>query len=150
MTFARCIVLLHACTAIVLVGAATHHAVIALGYLRGTCKVRLARIYAATVMVAWLVTFVLGLFAYPAFRTEVRAAYMDACEPWASSLFDVKEHLAALGIPLVIGVFLLSRAIEPKRDRSLALAYAAMVVLVAAIVWFDLLAGLLTTMVRGV
>jgi hypothetical protein len=148
--FARLIVVLHAATAIVLVGAATHHAVVSLGYLRGTFKVRLARIYAATVAVAWLVTFVLGLVAYPTFRYAVRALYMDRYEPWASNLFDIKEHLAALGIPIVLGVFALSRVVEPKADRGLARAYAALTCMVAAIVWFDVVSGLVITMVKGV
>jgi hypothetical protein len=150
VTFARVLVLLHAGAAIVLVGATTHHAMIAVGYLRGAFKVRLARIYAATVAVTWLLTFGLGLLAYPTFRCEVRALYLDQHEAWASNLFDIKEHTAALGIPLVIGAFLLSRVLDPKQDRALARAYAAMVIFVAAIVWFDLFSGLLITMVKGV
>lgn len=147
---ARLLVVVHAVAAIVLVGAATHHAIVAIGYLRGVYKVRLGSIYAATVAVTWLVTFALGLAAYPTFRFAVRALYMDRHEPWASNLFDLKEHTAAFGIPFVLGTWALSRVMEPKRDRGLAWAYAAMVVLIAAIVWFDVLAGLVITMVRGV
>jgi hypothetical protein len=146
---ARLLVVLHAVAAIVLVGAATHHALIAIGYLRGVYKARLARIYAPTVAVTWLITFALGLLSYPTFRYETRA-HLDRYEPWASNLFDLKEHTAALGIPLVLGAFALSRLIDPKQDRALARAYAAMVVLVAAIVWFDVLSGLLITTTRGV
>ncbi len=147
---ARFVVVLHALTAIVLVGAATHHALVAIGYLRGVFKVRLARIYSATVALTWIVTFVLGLLAYPAFRVTARALYMDRYESWASDLFDIKEHLAALGIPIVLGVFALSRVIEPKTDRGLARTYAVMTVMVAAIVWFDVISGLVITMVKGV
>jgi len=147
---ARLLVVLHAVAAIVLVGAATHHAIVAVGYLRGSYKVRLARIYAPTVAVTWLVTFALGLLSYPTFRYATRALYLDRYESWASNLFDLKEHTAALGIPLVLGTFVLSRLIDPKQDRALARAYAAIVVLVAAIVWFDVLAGLLITTAKGV
>jgi hypothetical protein len=147
---ARLLVMLHAVTAIVLVGAATHHAIVAIGYLRQTFKVRLARIYAATVTVTWLVTFALGALSYPAFRYTARALYLDRYEPWASNLFDVKEHTAAIGIPFVLGTFALSRVIDPKQDRALARAYVAMVVVVAAIVWFDVLSGLAITMAKGV
>ncbi len=147
---ARVIVLVHAAAAIVLVGAATHHALVALGYLRGVFKVRLAKIYAATVAVTWLVTFVLGLLSYPTFRYSARALYLDRYEPWASNLFDLKEHTAALGVPFVLGVLALSRVIDPKQDRGLARAYIAMTVLVAAIVWFDVFSGLAITMARGV
>lgn len=147
---ARLLVVVHAVAAIVLVGAATHHAAVGLGYLRGAYKTRLARIYAPTVAVAWLSTFALGLLSYPTFRYETRALYLDRYEPWASKLFDLKEHTAALGIPFVLGTFVLSRLIEPKQDRALARAYAALVVFVAMIVWFDVLSGLLITVTRGV
>jgi hypothetical protein len=147
---ARLVVVLHSIAAMALVGAATHHVVIAAGFLRGTCKLRLARIYAATTLGAWLVTFGLGLLAYPAFRYGVRALYLDANAAWATRLFDLKEYFAALGLPIVAGVFALSRVIEPKLDRVLVRAYAAMVVLIAAIVWFDVITGLVITMEKGV
>jgi hypothetical protein len=147
---ARIVVVFHALGAMALCGAATHHAIVALGYLRGVYKVRLARVYASTVAAIWLATFGVGLLAYPTFRIVVRAAYLDRFEPWASSLFDIKEYFAALGLPLALGVFALSRVIEPKSDRGQTRVYVAMTVLVAAIVWFELIAGLVITMVKGV
>ncbi len=147
---ARPLVLLHALAAIVLIGASTHHALIAFGYLRGRYKRRLGRIYAATVAIAYAVTFVLGLLAYPSFRYHVRALYFDRYEVWASNLFDTKENFAALGLPLVIAVFVMSRVMDPAEDRGLLRAYAAFVILAAAIVWFDTISGLAITMARGV
>ncbi len=147
---ARLLVLLHAAAAIVLVGATTHHAVIAVGYLRGKPKLRLGRIYAAVGAITYVITFGFGLLAYPAFRYHTRALYLDRHEQWASNLFDMKENFAALGVPLVVGVLLLARVIEPANDRRLVGPYAAFVILVAAIVWFTVIAGLLVTMARGV
>lgn len=147
---ARLLVLLHAAAAIVLVGAATHQAIIAVGYLRGTFKVRLGRIYAAVVAVAYAVTFGFGLLAYPTFRYHTRALYLDRHEPWASNLFDMKENFAALGLPLVVGMLVLSRVMEPKEDRRLVGPYAAFALFTAAIVWFDVISGLVITMTRGV
>lgn len=147
---ARLLVVVHALAAIVLVGASTHHAIIAIGYLRGRYKVRLARIYAATVAASYALTFGLGLLAYPTFRYHVRALYLDRYEVWAANLFDTKENLAALGIPLVIGAFVLSRVLEPKDEPALVRGYAAFVLLGAAIVWFSVISGLVVTMTRGV
>jgi hypothetical protein len=149
-SLARLLVVLHAAAAITLVGAATHHALIALGYLRGVFKIRLARVYAATVAVTWLVTFALGLLSYPTFRIAARALYLDRHEPWASWLFELKEHSAALGIPLVLGALALSRTFDPKQDRVLARAYAAIALFTAAIVWFDVFSGLAITLAKGV
>src|SRR5688572_29580211 len=100
--WARLLVVLHAAAAIVLIGASTHHALIAIGYLRRSYRVRLARIYAAVVLVAYAATFALGAMAYPTYRYRVRGLYLDWYEVWASNLFDIKENFAALGFPAVI------------------------------------------------
>lgn len=146
---ARLLVVLHAAAAIVLVGASTHHALVAIGYLRGRYKVRLGKIYAATVAVTYAVTFIFGLLAYPTFRYHARGLYLDRYEPWASNLFDIKENFAALGLPIVIATLVISRALNPKEDRLLVGPYVAFSVLVTAIVWFDVISGLLITMTKG-
>ncbi len=134
----------------VLVGSCTHNGIVAIGYLRGNYRVRLGRVYAATILVSWGITFVLGLLAYPTFRYSARVLYLDRYEPWASNLFDIKENFAALGLPLVLALFVLSRTLDPKLDRTLARVYVAMSSLACAIIWFDVVAGLLITMARGV
>lgn len=147
---ARLLVLLHAAAAIVLVGASSHHALIAWGYMRGQHKIRLGRIYAATMAVTYAITFVFGLLAYPTYRYHVRGLYLDRYERWASNLFDIKENFAALGIPFVIAVLVMSRVMSPKEDRALVPAYAAFSFIVVGIVWFDVISGLVITMVKGV
>jgi hypothetical protein len=147
---AKLLLLLHAASAIVLVGASTHHFLIALGYLRRNFKVRLARIYAATVAIAYAATFLCGALAYPSFRYLVRGLYLDRYAVWASNLFDVKENLAALGLPMAIGAFLLSRTLNPALDRQARFGYATLVFTQTAIVWFNVVSGLLITMVRSV
>jgi hypothetical protein len=146
---ARLLVVLHAAAAIVLIGASTHHALIAWGYVRGRWKLRLGRIYAATVACAYGVTFVLGLLAYPTFRYAVRGLYLDRYEIWASNLFDTKENFAALGLPLVALVFALSRVLTADDERALVWAYAACAWLAAAIVWFAVFSGLTIALARG-
>ena len=148
--WARFLVLLHAAASVVLVGACTHHFVVALGYLRGTYKVKLGRIYAAIIVIAYPVTMLLGALAYPTYRYRVRALYFDHHAAWASNLFDIKENFASIGLPLAVGAFVLSRVVDPKQDRSLLLGYFIAVVIVAAIVWFNVVSGLLITMERGV
>lgn len=148
--WARLLVVLHAAAAIVLIGSTTHHALITVSYLRRRAPVRLGRIYAATVLGSYVVTFVLGLLAYPTFRYHVRALFLDRYEPWASNLFDMKENFAALGLPLVVGMFVLSRFMQPKEDRALVVGYAVMAFLTVAIVWFAVLSGFVITMTKGV
>lgn len=147
---AKFLVLLHAAAAMVLVGSTTHQCLVTLGYLRGRYKHRLGRIYAAIVVIAYACVFGLGSMAYPTYRYHVRAIYLDRHAIWASNLFDIKENFAALGFPLVISAFLLSRVMDPKQDRELLAGYASMVMLSTAIVWFNVISGLLITMTRGV
>lgn len=148
--WARALVVLHALASMVLIGSSTHHSLIAIGYLRGVYRARLGRIYAATVAVSYLLTVALGALAYPSFRYHTRGLYLDHYAPWASNLFDIKEHFASLGIPLVLGALALSRALEPRSDRALLVGYSVMVLGAAAIVWFNVVAGLVVTLVRGV
>jgi len=77
------------------------------------------RIYAATLAVAYVVTFVLGLLVYPRFRYHVRALFLDRYEPWASNLFDTKENFAALGLPIATMLLVMSRAMDAREDRLL-------------------------------
>jgi hypothetical protein len=148
--WARPLVLLHAAAAIVLVGASTHHAIVAWRYLRGRYPVRLGRIYAVVSAIAYGATMVLGALAYPTFRYHVRGLYFDHHAPWASNLFDIKENLASIGLPLVVGALVLSRVLDPRADRPLVVGYAVMVIGVAGIVWFGVASGLLVTLVKGV
>jgi hypothetical protein len=147
---ARLLVVLHTAGAIVLIGSTTHHAIITWGYLRGRAMTRLGRIYAATSAVAYLLTFLLGALSYPTYRYYTRALYFDRYAPWATTLFDVKEHFASLGLPLVLGVLWLSRGLEPRRDRAVLPVYAVLVVGTAAIVWFNLFSGLVVVLEKGV
>lgn len=143
-------VFLHAASAIVLIGSSTHNLLVTVGYLRGRYKVRLGRIYSATVVIAYATTMLLGMLAYPTYRYYVRGLFFDRHAVWASNLFDIKENFALIGLPLALGAFVLSRVIEPKDDRPLLAGYAVMVVGATAIVWFNVISGLLITMTKGV
>ena len=149
-TWARLIVLFHAAAAIVLIGSTTHHALIAVGYLRGSYKARLGRIYAATSAAAYGLTFLLGSMAYPGYRYYVRALHFDRHAPWATALFDFKEDLAAIGLPFALGAFAISRFLDPKNDGAMVRGYALMVIGTTVSVWFNVVSGLLITMVKGV
>ena len=115
---AQGLVILHALVALALCGAATHHLVVAVGYLRGVYRVRLGRIYALVTACCYVAVFALGMLAYPSYRYFVRGLYFDRHVIWASNLFDIKENYAALGLPFALALLLLSRSFEPSRDRD--------------------------------
>jgi hypothetical protein len=148
----RLLVLLHALAAIVLLGSATHQAVVTAGQLRGHDRPRLARVYAVTCAAAYAVTFLLGAAAYPSYRYHTRALYLDRYAVWASNLFDIKENFASLGLPLVLGALLLTRWVDPQQPGAgpLLTGRAVLVFGTAFVVWFDAVSGLLITLAKGV
>lgn len=145
----KALILFHALFSIVLIGASTHHAVIAIRSLWGAFAPRLARLYALVVAAAYVATFALGASAYPRFRHLVRAAYLDEYASWASRLFEAKEDLAALALPLVVASLVIARAVDARADHPVRVGYAFVVTTVAAIVWFNVVSGLLITMTKA-
>ena len=49
-------------------------------------------------ILAYLLSFILGLLIYPVFRIRVRAEYFDPQLPWLTGLFEIKEYLGAIGL----------------------------------------------------
>jgi hypothetical protein len=141
---------LHAAGSIVLVGAATHHALQMRHYLRGRFgREKLEKTYAQVVSVAYAVTFALGALLYPSYRVHVRGYWLDAHAPAFSDLFDLKEAYASLALVVALGLGALARTLRPAETPALVRVYAAMSFIVCAVVWFDVIAGILVLSVRG-
>lgn len=146
----RVLLLLHAGAAIVLIGAATHHALQMRHYFRGNFQRQaLEKVYAKVVSVAYVITFVLGAMVYPSYRVQVRGLYLDRFAPAYAGLFDVKEVFASLTLTVAVGLGALAFTLRPTESPALARVYAAMSLLVCAVVWLDVVAGILVTSVRG-
>src|SRR5262249_46920513 len=105
----RLLFLLHGAASVVLIGAATHHALLMRHYLRGRFEhAALERIYARTVAVAYVITFALGAALYPSYRVHVRGLYLDRYAPGYAMLFDVKEMYASLSLIIAVALGVLS------------------------------------------
>jgi hypothetical protein len=139
---ARALLILHALFAFAALLSATHlavHAVLAaLGRTQTRALLRFGWIAPATL----LLQGVLGLAIYPAYRVTVRAPDFDRNAPFVAALFDLKEHLAALSLPLIIGAALAGRAAALERGRwpTAALSCAG-----AAFLWAACVLGLYVT-----
>lgn len=149
-SIARPLLVVHALVAFAALGATTHLLVLSVGLWRGKAHfARLARVHAQVIGATFAACFVLGLLVYPAYRYYVRGLYLDRHAAWASSLFDLKENLAALGLPLSVALFGLGRRLDLK-DRSAALP---LVVFLSVALWlitaFAVVSGLVITSVKG-
>lgn len=170
------LVALHALSAIVLCGASVHQAVLATLTFRGRAmRRRLVRVYALTTLLSYVGTMFVGALLYPRYRVVIRALYLDRHAPWAANLFDFKENLATLGLPLAVGALWLAwslsqpgarttesapnntpssavvagRGTDPAALRIAELAFLVMAVGTALVSVTCLLAGLVCTAVRG-
>jgi hypothetical protein len=147
----RALLVLHAAGSVVLIGAATHHALEMRHYLRGRFgRVAIEKIYAKVVGAAYAITFALGALLYPTYRVRVRAAYLDCHAPFYAGLFDVKEVFASLALLVALGVGALGVTLRPAEERWLMPVLAAMSFIVCAVVWLNVIAGLLVVSVRGI
>jgi hypothetical protein len=147
----RLLLVLHAGGSIVLIGAATHHALQMRHYLRGRFgREKLEKLYAKVVSVAYVVTFLLGGMLYPSYRVHVRGYYLDRAAPWFSGLFDVKETYASLTLVVALALGGLAFTLRPAETPALVRVYAVMSFIVCAVVWFNVIAGLLVVSARGV
>lgn len=142
---ARWLLVVHALGAMALLGASTHLVVVKVLGWRGRRQERLEQRYSRLIGPLFIATYGVGLFLYPHFRVNVRARFLDAEHPWASNLFDFKEHLVSLGLPLAVGLFFLARggpAVRPVTDTFA-------VVLWLMVLW-SAVSGLIVTSVRGI
>jgi hypothetical protein len=147
----RLLLVLHTAGSIVLIGAATHHAREMRHYLRGSfAREKLEKTYARVVSVAYLATFVLGAMLYPSYRVHVRGFYLDEHAPAFSALFDLKETYASLTLVVALALGALALTLRPAKTPALVRVYATMSFIVCAVVWFNVVAGILVVSARGV
>lgn len=170
------LVVIHALSAVVLCGASVHQAVLAtLLLLRRAVRGRLLRVYSVTTLLSYLATVTGGALLYPRYRVVIRALFLDQNAPWAANLFDFKENLATLGLPLAVGALLLAMPLsqrcarisptpgdvvtdaDPAADsdaaadlqRLASLTFLVMALGTALVAVTNLIAGLVCTAVRG-
>jgi len=154
-TFWTILIICHGLCAVALLGALTHQAMAVLsparqpagppGFVTRFRKVHGAS-YATAVCVLWLITFLFGAWIYTKYRMYVRMP-IEAQGFWKTQgMFDLKEHLASMGIGLLpIYWFFWKNAREPEYDS----ARKWLTVVLAAFVWYMFLIGHVVNNVRG-
>ena len=147
---ARPLLVLHALVAAAALGASTHLAVTSVGLLRGRAQLgRVARIHSQVIGLTFVAAFALGLLVYPTYRYYVRGLYLDRYAPWASNLFDIKENLAALALPLALALLAVGRRAETGGDRAAVRLVAFLGLALWALTAFAVVSGLVITSVKG-
>lgn len=136
------LLILHGLAAVFLLGAVTHQLVSAWWGIRQQAPSFMGRTravhgpsYTHAVIVLYVATWLLGIMIYPAYTLGPRQDFrMDV--PVAFGVFEIKEHVAAIGLGIL-----------PAYGHSWRLPEAAnltrkmLVTLLAIIVWFDFIVG---------
>jgi hypothetical protein len=145
---------LHMLASVGLLGAVTHQALAALapaprgagdGVLNRARRVS-GPVYAGAVCLLWVIAFVLGGWIYVHYRIYVRVP-IEAEGYWLTlGAFEVKEHVAVLGLGL-LPLYWLSW--QRPRDAGYAAARRWTTGLLAAMTWLLFLVGHVVNNVRG-
>ena len=110
------------------------------------------RTHATVLGATYAATYLLGAMIYPTCRVRVRAALLDTHYPWATGLFEIKEHAASLVFVPVLAIVVLSRILDPNQalDRRHLLLTRALTALVLVVLVFNASAGWYLGTIRSV
>ena len=139
----------HGLLAVTLLGAITHQALslvprrVAVGPLSFIGRFRSvdSSAYATAIVVLFVVTAIGGALLYPQYRLDVRTALEDQQMRAANGIFEIKEHLAAIGLGLLPAYWFFWKA------RAASRRY--MTWLLAFIVWWSFLVGHVLNNIKG-
>ena len=84
----------------------------------------------------------------PPLRARGPAAARDLS--WVSRLFDVKEHVVAIGLGAALVLLALSRLAHPSEDPRLAPLYVGLSLFVCIAAWLGAIVGIVTASYRSV
>jgi hypothetical protein len=102
--------------------------------------------YANAIVVLFVITAIGGGLLYPQYRLDVRTALEDMQMRAANGVFEIKEHLAAIGLGLLPTYWLFWHApLAPEQ----ALARRCLTWLLAFIVWWNFLVGHVLNNIKG-
>jgi hypothetical protein len=154
-TFWSILSIAHALLAVALIGALTHQAVAVLAPVRqgartGSFIRRFRSVsgpgYTAAVCLLWVLTFVLGGWIYTKYRIYVRIPIEQQGFFKTQGVFELKEHLATIGLAMLpIYWYLWNDA----RNAAYDSVRKWLTVVMAAICWYAFLIGHLLNNVRG-
>jgi len=147
------LLLVHTFTTFVLIGAMTHNLVCVASYLRGRFgRQKLEWRYLKVSLWSYIITYIFGVLVYPAFRVYIRGgeAGFDKTIPWATGLFEVKEHWGAIGLALMVVYYFLRKNFNPQAEREkLLYFYAPLCVFLNVILWYKVTVGCYLTLLKG-
>ena len=153
MIFWTTLLIIHGLLALALLGAITHQAVALWLPVRAPAGSFVARFravpstsYVTAIIVLYLVTFVLGAWIYTQYRFTARLALEQLRFFKIVGVFELKEHLATIGLILLPAYWAYWR--QPL-SKEYADARRHVTLLLAILVWCNFLIGHVVNNARG-
>jgi hypothetical protein len=148
------LLLFHGLVSVALLGAITHQAfAVVAGRVEARATSFLARFrstdpaaYSTAIVVLFAVVILTGAIQYPNYRLVVRPALQSLDLRAANGVFEIKEHLSAIGLILLPAYWASWR-------QPLAAEYSAARVgltwILASVVWWNFIVGQLLVTIKG-
>ena len=102
--------------------------------------------YATPIVLLFVLTAIGGALLYPQYRVDVRPVLEDTQNSAANGVFEIKEHLIAIGLGLLPAYWLVWR--QPL-DAAAASARRGLTWLLAFFVWWGFIVGHVLNNIRG-
>lgn len=148
------LLIVHGLLAVALLGAVTHQALSVtrpapatgprnfVGKFRGVSGAS----YTNAITILFVVTSIGGALLYPQYRLDVRTTLEDLNLRGANGIFEIKEHLAAIGLGLLPAYWFFWRQ-PPVAEYAAARKYLTWIL--AFLVWWNFLVGHILNNIKG-
>ncbi len=144
------LLLVHLFATFVLVGSMTHNLLIVVGYVRGKFgRQKLEWLYVRVSLWAYTIVYVIGVLIYPAYGARIRHPYLDQQLPWATGLFEVKEHWGAVGLAMFFAFYFLRKSFQPAQEKDKLFLYVPLCLLLNIILWYKVIIGCYLALLKG-
>jgi hypothetical protein len=144
------LLLAHLFATFVLVGSMTHNLLCVVSYIHGKFgRQKLEWLYVKVSLWAYVIVYVIGALIYPAYRIYIRHEYFDPQLPWATGLFEVKEHWGAVGLGLFFVYYFLRRSFQPAEEKEKLFLYVPLCFILNVILWYKVIIGCYLTLLKG-
>ena len=149
------LLIVHGLLAVALLGAITHQAFsvakavpVPAGQRNFVTKFRSVSgaSYTNAIVILFIVTSIGGALLYPQYRLDIRTALEDLNLRAANGAFEIKEHLAAIGLGLLPAYWFLWRQ-SAAADHLTARKYVTWIL--AFLVWWNFLVGHILNNIKG-
>jgi hypothetical protein len=149
-TFYTFLLIVHLLGTFVLAGSIMHNLFVVLDYVKGKFARRKRELYYLKYTLwSYVIVYVIGAVIYPAFGVYIRRPFFDTPMPWATGLFEVKEHWAAVGLALMFVYYFLRKSFDPQDERHKLFFYIPLCLILNVITWYVIIVGCYLSVLKG-